>query len=153
MPQYNQKATIELFESIEEQAAEKVVRALNHGGDPNGTDEEDRKFGITPMHSACMGQKTDILRLLVTYGGKVRPATGTSSMSRCRPGRPACLRSCLLPVRQSNRFCSPLSWWTPGRPLPLCAPFSEHLRFPTLPSPPPRALVADFHHVERLRQM
>ena len=63
--------TIELFEAVEEQQSEKVVRALNHGGDPNGVDEEARRYGITPVHAACMGSKTDILRLLVTYGGKV----------------------------------------------------------------------------------
>uniref|UniRef100_A0A061R0R8 Cd4-specific ankyrin repeat protein n=1 Tax=Tetraselmis sp. GSL018 TaxID=582737 RepID=A0A061R0R8_9CHLO len=71
MPPPKKNPTIELFEAVEEQAAEKVVRALNHGGDPNGVDEEERRFGITPVHVACQGAKTDILRLLVTYGGKV----------------------------------------------------------------------------------
>lgn len=76
--------TIELFEAIEEQANEKVVRALNHGGDPNGVDNEARRYGITPVHVACQGAKTDILRLLVTYGGKVCRVTPNA-----RPKHPA----------------------------------------------------------------
>mmetsp|Transcript_36408 Transcript_36408/g.65136 ORF Transcript_36408/g.65136 Transcript_36408/m.65136 type:complete len:181 (-) Transcript_36408:54-596(-) len=74
---FNQKATLELFEAVEKQHNESVVRALNMGGDPNGVDEVSRRYGITPVHAACepSGAKTDIMRLLVTYGGDVNRPT------------------------------------------------------------------------------